>query len=185
MLTIYILLCIAGLAQSSSILLERHGDRLDVTAPQLHFLSGKAVEKLQNGSTVTYVLTLTVSPENSKKQSFRLYEKFTVSYDLWEEKYSVVKVTGGRAASRLTAVMAEAWCLENMPIPIRSIPERQPFMIKLECSIEEKGEKENGETFSLTLPRLVEIFSRKKQEAPQWWEISAGPFRLEELKSSR
>ena len=182
-LTLGALLCVGGLAQSNSIVLERHGDHLSVAAPQLHFISGKAVEKLQNGSTVTYVLMLTVAPEHSKKQT--LHGKFMVSYDLWEEKYSVIKMPDGYSTSRLTAAMAEAWCLENLPIPIRSISERQSFMIRLECTVEEDEKKENSETSGMIFADLVEIFGRKKQEAPQRWEISGGPFRLEDLKGSR
>jgi hypothetical protein len=181
--TICILLCVFGQAQSNSILLERHGDQLSVAAPQLHFISGKAVEKLQNGSTVTYVLTITVAPERSKKQT--LHAKFAVSYDLWEENYSVSRMPDGRNASRLTAAMTEAWCLENMTIPIRSVPERQPFMLRLECTIEENEEKEIGKTSGPIFADLVDIFGRKKQEAPLRWEMAAGPFRLEDLKSSR
>ena len=183
MLTLCVLLCVGGLAQSISILLERHGDHLSVTAPQLHFISGKALEKLRNGSTIAYLLTLTVAPEHSRKQT--LHAKFMVSYDLWEENYSVSRLPDGRTASRLTAAMAEAWCLENVTIPIRSVPERQAFMIRLECTVEEDERKENGETSGPIFADLVDIFSRKKQEAPQRWEISAGPFRLEELKNGR
>ena len=179
-LILCVLLCIGGLAQSSSLLLERHGDHLSVAAPQLHFISGKALEKLRNGSTVTYMLMITVSPEHSKKQTYQ--SEFTVSYDLWEENYSVSRVSDGMNASRLKAATAEAWCLENIVIPIRSIPERQSFMIRLESIIQEDDRKESPEPPGMILGGLVDIFSRKKQEAPLRWEASAGPFRLEELK---
>jgi hypothetical protein len=181
MLTLWVLLCVDGLAQSIPILLERHGDHLSAAAPQLHFISGKALERLRNGSTITYVLMLAVLPEHSKKQT--IHAKFMVSYDLWEENYSVSKMPDGRTASRLTAANAEAWCLENMTIPVRSVPERQSFVLRLECTVEEAEEKASGETSGMIFADLVEIFSRKKHEAPPRWEISAGPFRLEDLKN--
>jgi hypothetical protein len=170
-----------GLAQSIPILLERHGDHLNLAAPQLHFISGKALEKLENGSTVTYVMMLAIVSEHSKKQVF--HARFVVSYDLWEEKYSVVKMPDGLTVSRLKAPMAEAWCLENMPVPIRSISERQPFMIRLGCTVEEDAANQDGKNSGVIFGDLVDIFGRKKQEAPQRWEISAGPFRLEDLKT--
>jgi hypothetical protein len=185
MLTVCVLLCFDGLAQSIPIYPERHGDHLSVAAPQFHFISGKAVRRLQNGSTITYALQLSIVPEKSKKQTFQLLKQFMVSYDLWEEKYSVAGLPDGGSASRLAADNAEAWCLENIAIPIRSIPEREPFMIRLECSINEDIEKENGERSGQIFADLVEIFSRKKKEPPQRWETVAGPFRLENLKSSR
>jgi hypothetical protein len=182
-LTLCVLLCVGGLAQSFSILLERHGDHLSVAAPQLHFISGKALEKLHNGSTITYVLVLTVIPEHSKKQT--LQAQYAVSYDLWEQNYSVSRLPDGRAASRMPAAAAEAWCLENMAIPIRSVPEGQSFMVRLECTLQEDEGKENSEPSGPIFADLVDIFSRKKLEAPQRWEVSAGPFRLEELKIGR
>lgn len=181
MLTLCVFLCVGGLAQSIPILLERHGDHLNVAAPQLHFISGKAVERLKNGSTITYVLALAIAPENSQKPTFQFHKQFIVSYDLWEEKYSVA--ADGNPASRLTAANAEAWCLENMPIPIRSIPEREAFMIRLECSIKEDSERENGEASRPIFADLIDIFSRKKKDPPQRWETIAGPFRLENLKN--
>jgi hypothetical protein len=180
MLTLCVLLCIAGLAQTASLVLERHGEYLSVAAAQLHFISGKALEKLHNGSTITYAMTLTVIPEHYKKQT--LHSKFAVSYDLWEENYSVSRMPDGRTASRLTAAMAEGWCLESIAIPIRSVPERQSFMIRLECIVQEEEAKDNGEPSGMIFGDLVDIFSRKKQESPQRWDINAGPFRLEELK---
>jgi hypothetical protein len=166
--------------------LERHGDHLSVTAPRWHFISSRTIEKLQNGSTIVCVLTLTLSPAHSRKQTFRA--KFVISYDLWEENYSISIISGGRKASRLTIAMAEAWCLENLPIPIRSIPERQVFSIKLDCFIQEdeyrEEEKESGGGDPL-FSELVDIFSRKKKEEPLRSDISGGPFRLEDLKGSR
>jgi hypothetical protein len=172
-------------ALPQSLQLERHGDHLHVTAPQLLFLSGRAAEKLRNGSTVTFLLTLAAAPEHGGRTGFLEQEKFVVSFDLWEEKYSVVQTTpGGKSASRLTPSAAEAWCLEKMPIPVSSVPEREPFMVRLECSIGENEEQESGENHSsLTIAILIDVFSRKKQAEPFRWETSAGPFRLEHLKN--
>jgi len=180
--------CILGalaLAQSQPLIVERHGDYLHVAAPQLHFISGKALERLHNGSSVIYVLTLRAVMEHAGKPAFEIRERFVVSYDLWEEKYSVVQ-TGpdGRATSRLTAVMAEAWCLENMPMPVRAVPEGQPFMIRLECSIDESEEASGDKSDSgLTLAGLIDVFSRKRSEAPLRWNAAAGPMRLGDLKN--
>jgi hypothetical protein len=163
---------------------ERHGDHLRVIAPQMHFISGAAVERLRNGAAITYVLNLSLTAQHAKKPAFQLQEKFAISFDLWEEKYSVVqRKPDGHTASRLNSSTAEAWCLENMPIPVRSVPERQPFMIRLECFIEEDEEKENGDSPpGLTLAALIDVLSRKKSGESLRWEASGGPFLLEHLK---
>lgn len=187
-----LLIAVAGilgaslLAKPRSLIVEHSGDHLKVSAPQVHFLEGKALEKLHNGSTVTHILSLTVVAELNAKPTFLLEERFLVSYDLWEEKYSVVQAgPGGRTASRLTAAMTEAWCLENMPIPLRAVPDQQAFMVRLECSIDENESGNGGKgNTGLTLAALIDIFSRKREAAPAKWEATAGPLRLDDLKSS-
>jgi hypothetical protein len=183
-----VLVCILSsmaLSQSRSLVVERKGEELYVSAPQLHFLRGKALEMLHNGSTVTYIITLTAASEHSRKPDCMFRERFMVSYDLWEEKYSVVQGGAeGRSASRLSAAAAEAWCLENVPVPVRAVPEQRPFVIKLECSVDE-SETGNGDNANsaLTLSGLIDIFSRKGSQAPLRWESSSEPLRLSDLKS--
>jgi hypothetical protein len=185
LLALACLLYLNAPANPESISAERHGDHLQVIAPKLHYISGRALEKLHNGSMITYVLKLIVTPQHAKEIAFVLQERFAISFDLWEEKFSVVqRKPDGRSASRLAASTAEAWCLENMPIPVRSVPEHQPFMIRLECFIEEDEEKENTESHSgLTLAALIDAFSRKKPDETMRWEAGGGPFQLEHLKN--
>ena len=185
-----LLIAVAGIlsaavpAKSGSLTVVHRGDHLRVSAPQMHFLEGKPLEALHNGSTVTYILSLTVVAEQAAEPTFLLQERFLFSFDLWEEKYSVVQAgPGGRSASRLTAPMAEAWCLESMPIPLRAVPERQSFMVRLECHIEENEKESGGEGDSrLTLAALIDIFSRKREAEPLKWEESSGSLRLEDLR---
>ena len=171
-------------AQHQSLIPGRNGDYIHVTATQLHFLGGKAEERLRNGARIIFVMTMAAFWENSRKSAILIRETFVVSYDLWEEKYSVVqRKPGGRSASRIAAATAEAWCLENIAIPVRSIPERRAFMLRFECSIaEEEAPKNEKNNSTLTLAGLIDVFSRKKREEPFHWEAVAGPFRLEDLK---
>ena len=175
----------ALLSQTLGLLVERCGERLCISSPQMHFLQGRALEKLRNGSTEAYVLTLRVHTGNSRRPVLTLRERFLVSFDLWEEKFSVVQEgRHGRSVSRLSAGMAEAWCMEGMPVPAHAIPDGQSFMIKLECSIDESGtESGNKVSSTLTLSGLIDIFSRKDTLAPPRWEASAGPLRLSDVKS--
>jgi hypothetical protein len=168
----------------SPITVQHRGKHLRVAAPQMHFLAGEALERLHNGATVPYTITLAVVARHAGEQVFLLQKRFLISFDLWEEKYSVVQAgRDGAAASRLSADMAEAWCLEQMPIPLHAVPEAQSFMVKLECSIDE-SEKEGGRKGNsvLTIAALIDIFSRKSETKPPKWEASGGPFHLDELK---
>src|SRR5580692_6648581 len=64
------------------------GDDLRVAAPQLHFLTGKPMERLKDGSSVVFLTQLTLSVDDVSNVLRRTPERFVFSYDLWEEKFS-------------------------------------------------------------------------------------------------
>jgi hypothetical protein len=175
---------VEAIAQAPLIVPERKGDFIHIVAPGLHFLSGKPMEKLRNGSSITYLMTLAAYTGTTRKPVAAMKETFVVSYDLWEERYSVVQSgSGGHSASRLTSASAESWCFENIRIPLRAIPNQRPFMLRFECSVEEDKENADGMDHSpLTLTGLIEVFGRKKSEAPFHIEAVGGPFRTADLK---
>lgn len=174
-------------AQPHLLTAERHGDHVRVSAPQLHFLSGKALARLHDGSAVDFTVTLTAAAAHDKRPAITVQDRFTVSFDLWEEKYSVVQQRqDGRSASRLTAVLTEAWILDGLPLPVQALPDRQPFIIRLECSMD-PGDAGNGRINGpgLTLAGLIDVFSRKENDKPLRWEASTGLLRLSALKNSK
>jgi hypothetical protein len=188
-----LLICFTGMmcpqlqAQNQPLAVERHGDHLQVAAPQLHFLEGKPVEQLHNGASVTYVFALTLTAGQSNKALWHVETRFVVSFDLWEERFSVVQTTPpGRSGSNLTAAAAEAWCLDNMPVPLPTLAPEKTFMIKLECQVaEEEGEGSTETASRLTLAGLIDVFSRKERAAPLRWEALSGPLRLADLKDKK
>jgi len=174
-------------AQSQVLAIERQGSHLRVAAPGFHFLEGKPLERLHDGASVTYAFTLTLIAGQSGRTISHFEESFIVSFDLWEERYSVVQTTdSGRAASHLTAAAAEAWCLENMRAPLPAISPEKTFMIKLECRVADNEGVSGGDRSSpLTLGGLVDVLSRKSREAPARYEALSGPVRLADLKEKR
>jgi hypothetical protein len=182
-----LLICFAGVtalqasAQTPSLVVERRGNQLHVAAPQLHFLEGKPLERLSNGASVTYILELSLSAGGAA--TTRLRERFVLSYDLWEEKFSVVQEgPSGRSASHLTAAAAEAWCLDSMPLPLPAFSQEKPFTIKLDCSYADADSAGAESSPSLTLAGLIDVFSRKKKEEPAHWEALSKTIRLIDLK---
>src|ERR1039458_3590369 len=75
------------------------GDNLHVSAPSLHFLTGKPLERLKDAATVVFLSQLTLFGENRDVAIRRVPERFVVSYDLWEEKFSVTQL-GSTTRSR-------------------------------------------------------------------------------------
>jgi hypothetical protein len=173
-------------AQSQTLEVEIVKDSLQLSARQLYFLSDTELQRLHNGLTVNLIISLTVSMKDSRNTLYRAQEQFAFSFDLWEEKYSVFhSAPDGQSVSHLPIGSAESWCLQNMPIPLDVIPDRAPFMIHLDCFIEETEQENSGEEApGLTLAGIIEYFSRKKGEQPHRWRISSGLLRLNDLKQT-
>jgi hypothetical protein len=163
---------------------RRDGDRLRVRAPQLRFLTGKPLERLQNGAPVTFAIQLTLSTDPKAAVLARAIEQFVTSYDLWEEKFSVTRLgSPPRAVSHLAPKAAESWCIDNVSVPVAGLAAWQPFWIRLELRTEDPKERfasQDGQ--GLTLSRLIDLFSRPARDRQFHLVEEAGPLRLADLK---
>jgi len=159
------------------------GDFLEVAAPKLHFLTGQQLDRLRNGAAVPFDFQLTLSA-GPGTPLHRALERFVVSYDLWEERFSVVRLRNfRRSAMHLTATAAESWCLENIAIPAYSVPSDRPLWLKLEIrSAESKPAAPIADEGGVSLATLIELFSHPTRNTQGHWESQAGPFRLDDLR---
>lgn len=169
-------------AQSLRVRLD--GDDLRIAAPQLKFLAGKPLERLKDGASVAFLAQLSLAAEANAPGVKRAVDRFVVSYDLWEEKFSVTR-TGyeRRTVSHLSSSAAEAWCLENLALGISGFPPDKPFWVRLELRAEDPKDPAGvvSET-GINLTRLIEIFSSPARSLQPRWEALAGPLRLADLK---
>ncbi|HYK91659.1 MAG TPA: hypothetical protein VE398_23025 [Acidobacteriota bacterium] len=184
-----LLLCFAGFlsvrAQSPLLSVERRDNYLHVAAPQLHFLEGKSLDQLQNGASVAYVFELTLTSD--QKIIARSQQRFILSFDLWEEKFSVVQAGAhGRSRSHLTAPMAEAWCLDSLQIPIPALSPERSFVIKLDCRATMNVDESNEDSSpGLSLAGLIDALSRKGRDAPPRWQAFSNPLRFADLAGNK
>src|SRR5215472_373139 len=96
---------------AEELVLTWRDDRLEFSAPRIHFLGGKPLDLLHNAASVPFDFQLTIWSQNRNHLFQRITDRFVVSYDLWEEKFRVVKTQSPRkAADHLTAQATEAWC---------------------------------------------------------------------------
>ena len=59
----------------------------------------------------------------------RSFERFVISYDLWEQTYSVSRMRGKRnQGSHLTQNQVETWCIDNMALPTLRLPKDEPAL---------------------------------------------------------
>lgn len=171
------------------------GEYLRVSTPSFNFLSGRSLQRLKDGASVAFVAQLTVSDTAAYLiPNARSVARFAVSYDIWEERFSVTRITDRpdqkRSTSHQLAPAAETWCLDSLVINRAEIPADRPFYLRLELRVEDPRDQGSiiGEAGIniVSISRWVEVFSRPvrdKQDRFTPW--TAGPIRLEDLRSSR
>src|SRR3954471_19895650 len=159
------------------------GDNLRVAAPDVHFLTGKALERLKDASTVTFLSQLTLFSDARGTVFKRVAERLVVSYDLWEEKFSVT-IPGGskRRIPNVSAAEAESWCLENLAISALGLERSRPFWLRFDLRTADRRELASvvGDA-GVSLSGLIDLFSRKPGPGEPSWTRSFGPFRLQDL----
>lgn len=162
------------------------GDNLRVAAPGLHFLTGKPLERLRNADTVTFLTQLTVYSDEHGTIFRRIPERLVVSYDLWEQKFSVT-IPGPfkRSMPNMTAAQAESWCIDQLAISTLGLPPDRPFWLKFEMRTTERRELAGvvGDT-GISISSLIDIFSHP-MGGDLYWGRSAGPLRLRDLPRMR
>jgi len=164
------------------------GEYLHVGASNFSFLTGKSLQRLKDGASVAFVAQLIVSDTpNFLIPDARAVARFAVSYDIWEERFSVTKVANGpeqrRTIAHQLAPAAESWCLDNLAIHRTELPLDRPFYLRLDLRVEDPRDQPGviGDS-GISLSNLVEIFSRpirdRQDRYPSW---TAGPMRLEDI----
>ena len=176
---------------AEELILNWHDNRLELSAPHVHFLTGKPLEALHNAAPVPFDFQVTLWSGSHNHLFQRLADRFVVSYDVWQQDFKVVKLQAPvKAASHLTAPAAEAWCLQQMSLDLTGLPNAEPFWVRLEIRAQEG---KDGSLFGrgsmsdsgISLTRLIEIFSRPPQsQQPHWGPFEVGPLTIDELKRS-
>jgi hypothetical protein len=181
---------------ANELVLHRRDQELHVRAPGLSFLSGPSLDRLKNGAAVPFDFQLTLSADTSTNLYDRAVQRFVISYDLWEEKYSVTKLWGSgsmrgnpdrsrerRSVSHLTAKAAETWCIENIAISTTGLDPNRRLWVRLEVRSSDPRDLPPliGEA-GISISRLIELFSLAPRSGQQRWVLEAGPVRLGDVR---
>jgi hypothetical protein len=169
------------------------GDTLRVSSANLRLLSGRPLESLKNGSTVTFDFQLAALNDARIVQA-RAAERFVFSYDLWQERFSVVQLTTKSdrqpraSAANLLPDAAEQWCLERLTLPMTTLDRTQPLRLRLEIRADEPkraGSASTGRANDdppVSLATLIDLFSRPARGEQRFWVLETPPLRLDTLK---
>jgi hypothetical protein len=166
----------------SAITVSYDGDSVHPLAPNLHFLTGKALERLRDADTVVYVATLLLLTIDRSEALNQTYGRFILSYDILEEKFkAVVAEPVEHSRSGMTAAQAEKWCLDNLSIKTAGLAQDRPFFLRLEMRA--AGPKEPFDNVMANPVRAVlEMFIRRAGPGEQHWgPFDSRPLRLSDL----
>jgi hypothetical protein len=179
-------LAIAAAAFSAAELtVRRSGEEIRIIAPRMRILEGRTLDRLQNGIAVGFDFQIFVLGEGKRSVLKRTSTRFVMSYDLWEEKFSVTRVTGPpRSISHLSANNAESWCVDQLSLQASDFAPQQAISLRLDVRAEDlERRSRDGTDSGLSLTDLVEIFSRTGRTSQQKWTFESGPFRPADLKA--
>jgi hypothetical protein len=176
---VFVALPLALAAQTLTV--NAAGDALHVRARNFAFLEGPVLTRLKEGRSVRVDFELTVLSKPEGPVVKQAVQGFTLSFDLWEERFAVSRAgSPPRSISHLEATAAESWCLENLTMSISSlgIGRDTPFWLRLVYRVQDLAPvaEDPGERY--TLRALIDRLSRRREEADLAKSVSGGPFRL-------
>ena len=166
---------------------EAVGDALKIRAPGFGFLRGDPLDHLKDGRSVRVELAAMVLAAPGKSPAVTARRVFALSYDLWEERFAVTAVDARRSVSHLTLAAAEAWCIDQLAVPVRalgSLGRDVPFWIRIEHRVLDGEGTAVQEDSGYTLQALIDALSRRRKSDSSTNAIEAGPFRLRAGASS-
>ena len=157
-------------------------DALHVQARGFSFIEGPVLTRLREGRSVRIDFEMTVLSKPEGPAVKQGAQGFTLSFDLWEERFAVSRVgTPPKSISHLRPRDAETWCLDNLTMPLSSlgVGRDTPFWLRLAYRVHDVAPETNeapGERY--TLRGLIDRLSRRREEADLAKSVDAGPFRL-------
>ena len=166
---------------SQSMTVATTGGEVRVQAPGFRFVSGQTLARLKDGLTVRVELEMRVlAAPGAAVPAAQNRQAFVLSYDLWEERFAAsVSGTGSRSVSHLTAAAAEAWCIQQLSVPVSGLGSlrTEAFWIRLEAQIV-NGQNNGREDEGLTLRGIIDSLSRRQASEKTSHSAEGGPFRV-------
>ena len=158
------------------------GGELHIKASAFGFIEGAVMERLRDGRTVQLSFDLAVLSKPRGATVTQQHVTFNLSLDLWETRLAVTRLgKPPRSVSRLKPADAEAWCFDNITVPLASLSplgKDGPFWLKLSYRIDPDSASDGSGDNGFTLSGLIDRLSRRGQDGVTSRTIEAGPFRL-------
>ncbi len=182
LLTLVVIAAAAPRLMAQTVTVRTVANALHVQARNFNFLDGAVLARLKEGRSLRIDFEMTVLAKPDGPIVRQVMQAFTVSFDLWEERFAVSRIgSPAKSISHLRPRDAETWCLENVTMPIASLGlgRDTPFWIRLAYRVLDTtaaGNEAPGARY--TLEGLIDRLSRRREDDNLARSIDAGPFRL-------
>jgi hypothetical protein len=168
-------------ASAEQVNLRLRENRLYVAVPSFNPLRGALLDRLKNGNTVPFDFHLALWVNSRSQLHRRAFDRFIVSYDLWEERFSVTGLGSPRpSASNLTPEGVPAWCLDHVSLRPVDLPDDSQVWIKLD--VHAAGPKDSSDVLvdetGLNLKYLIDLLARPSRGEANRWSFETGPVRI-------
>src|SRR5262245_14150624 len=159
---------------------------LRIQAPAFTFVEGEVLDRLRDGRSVELEFILLATARSGGTAVTESHQVFNLSFDLWEERVAVTRVgKPPRSFSHLRPRDAEVWCLNMLMLPVQALAGRgrdTPFWVTLEYRVRDQTATAGpDDTGALSIRKLIDMLSRRRQDSQLQKSLVAGPFRLSGL----
>jgi hypothetical protein len=160
-----------------------NGDAVHVRAPSFRFLQGDVLSRLHDGRAVRFDVRLDILAQRDGPAAASTEQSFNVSFDLWEERFAVTRLGQPvRSVTHLTSAAAEAWCLDNVTVPLASLGAARaaPVWVRLTLRSQDEAPSRRADPDDdpFSMRHLIDALSRRRQTEDQPRTLEGGPFRL-------
>jgi hypothetical protein len=169
-----------ALASVEDLQVRWSGSEVRVAAPRMRWLSGRPLERVRNGAAAPFDFQLSAWQDDRSTLIGRAFERYIISYDLWEERFAVTQTRlARRRVTNLTLAAAEAWCVDQITLPLADGSRR--VVLRLEVRAAEPSEFDADAGISLAT--LIDLFSRPSRPQQTRFHVESGLVRLSEFRT--
>jgi hypothetical protein len=155
--------------EAQTLQVKYDGDTVRVSAPSLHFLTGRALDRLHDGDAVAYMANLELL-NDSRTISLRQQKgRFVVSYALWEEQFSVTQLSSRPTrADGLSMQAAESWCFDNLALSTLGLSTDTWYWLRFDIRTASAHDIAAEGLPGFSISRMIEWLGKKNAEQTQW-----------------
>lgn len=173
-----------ALGAVQAVTIRRDGALVRMRAPSFTFIEGEVLNRLRDGRALQLDFTLAALTSARGDAVTETRESFNISFDLWEERFAVTRLTAPRrSVSHLRARDAEVWCVDHLTLSLSDLARlgrNGRFWIRLAFEVQAPPRPPGQQEATYTLRRLIDYLSQRGDEDAPRRSIDAGPFRVPE-----